>query len=52
MNGDKMDMNDKDRLKRDKQINCTGLGKIETNKHPRAEEEQHTAKGRLSNNVA
>ena len=47
INGDKMDTNDKQHQKRDQESNNTSLGKIENNKHPGAEEEQHAVKNNL-----
>ena len=50
MNGDKMNMNDKEHQKRDQECNNTLLGKIENNKHSGAEGERYTV--RNDNNVA
>jgi hypothetical protein len=41
-NGDKMDTKDKEQQKGDQESDNTGLGKIENNKHPGSEGEQHT----------
>ena len=47
VNGDKMDANVMEHQKRD-QENCnTGFDKVENNKHPSAEGEQHTVKNKL-----
>jgi hypothetical protein len=51
MNGDKMDKNDKERQKRDQESNSTGLCKIENNKHPGAEGEQHAVKNKLKEDL-
>jgi len=45
MNADKMDTNDKQHQNKHQKSNNTGLGKIENNKHPGAEGQQHTAIG-------
>ena len=42
VNGDKMDTNVIGHQKRDQENNNTGFGKVENNKHPSAEGEQHT----------
>jgi len=39
VNGDKMDTNVIEHRKRDQEINNTGFGKVENNKHPSAEGE-------------
>jgi hypothetical protein len=47
VNGDKMDTNVIEHQKRDKESNNTGFGKVENNRHSRAEGEQHTVKNKL-----
>jgi Skp family chaperone for outer membrane proteins len=42
-----MDTNDKEQQKRDHESNNNGLGKIENNKHPGPEREQHTVRNKL-----
>jgi len=51
MNDDKMDTNDKEHQKRDHESNNTGLGKIENNKHPGPEREQHTVRNKLKEDL-
>ena len=51
MKGDKMDMNDKERQKRDQEGNSTGLGKTENNQHQGAEGEQHTVRNMLKEDL-
>jgi len=47
MNGDKMDTKDKEQQKGNQESDNTGLGKIEYNKHPGSEGEQHTVRNKL-----
>jgi len=47
VNGDKMDTNVIEHQKRDQENNKTGFAKIQNNKHPSAEGEQHTVKNKL-----
>jgi len=51
MNGDKMDTNDKEHEKRDQESNNTGLDKIENNKYPGAEGEQHAVRNKLKEDL-
>ena len=51
MNGDKMDMNDKQHQNRDQESNNTGLGKIEYNKQPGEEGQQHTVRNMLKEDL-
>jgi len=51
MNGDEMDMDDKECLKRDQESSNNGLGKTEYNKHPGVEREQHTVRNKLKEDV-
>ena len=51
LNGDKMDINDKEHQKRDQECNNTGLGKTENNKHPGAGGEQHTVEKKLKEDL-
>ena len=47
VNGDKMDTNVIEHQKRDQENDNTGFGKVENNKHPSAEGEQHTVQNKL-----
>jgi hypothetical protein len=47
VNGDEMDTNVLEHQKRDQEKNNTGFGKVENNRHPSAEGEQHTFKNKL-----
>jgi len=51
INDNKMDTNDKEHQKRDHEINNTGLGKMENNKHPGPEREQHTVRNNLKEDL-
>ena len=51
MNGDKMDMNDKQHQNRDQESNNTGLGKTEYNKQPGEEGQQHTVRNMLKEDL-
>jgi hypothetical protein len=44
-------MDTKEHQKRDQESNDTGFGKVENNKHPNAEEEQHTARNKLKEHL-
>ena len=47
VNGGKMDANVTVHQKRNQDSNNTGFGKVENNKHPSAEREQHTVTNKL-----
>jgi len=47
VNDDKMDANVIQHQKRDQKSNNTGFGKVENNKHPSAEGQQHTVRNKL-----
>ena len=47
MNGDKVDTNVLEHQKRDQESNENGFGKVENNKHSRAEGEQHVVRNKL-----
>jgi len=49
--GDKIDGNVIEHQKRDQGNNNTGFGKVENNKHPRAEEEQYTIGSKLKEDI-
>jgi len=51
MNGDKMDTNVIEHQKRDQENENTDIGKVENNKHPSAEGEQHTVKNNLKEDL-
>jgi len=46
-----MDPNVIEHQKRDKENDNTGFGKVENNKHPSAEAEQHTVKKKLKEDL-
>jgi len=47
VNGDKMDTHIIEHQKRDQENENSDFGKVENNKHPSAEGEQHTVKNKL-----
>jgi len=47
VNGDKVDTNVLEHQKRDQESNDTGFGKVDNNKHPHAEGEQHVVRNKL-----
>ena len=51
VNSDKMDANIIGHQKRDQENYNTGFGKVENNKHPSAEGEQHTIKNKLKEDL-
>ena len=51
VNGDKMDTNVIEHQKRDQENDNTDFGKVENNKHPSAEGEQHTVKSKLKEDL-
>jgi len=51
VNGDKMDTNVIEHQKRDQENENTDFGKVENNKHPSAEGEQHTLKNKLKEDL-
>jgi len=51
VNGDKMDKNVIEHQKRDQENENTDLGKVENNKHPSAEGDQHTVKNKLKEDL-
>jgi len=51
VNGDKMDANVIQHQKRDQENDNTGFGKVENDKHPSAEGEQHTVKSKLKEDL-
>jgi len=51
VNGDKMDTNVIEHQKRDQKNENTDFGKVENNKHPSAEGEQHTLKNKLKEDL-
>ena len=51
VNGDKMDTNVIEHQKRDQENENTDFGKVENNKHPSAEGEQHTVKNKLKEDL-
>jgi hypothetical protein len=51
VNGDKMDTNVIEHRKGDQEINNTGFGKVENNKHPSAEGKQHTFSNKLKEDL-
>jgi len=51
VNGDKMDTNVIEHQKGDQENENTDFGKVENNKHPSAEGEQHTLKNKLKENL-
>jgi Skp family chaperone for outer membrane proteins len=51
VNGDKMVTNVTEHRKRDQEIYNTGFGKVENNKHPSAEGEQHTDRNKLKEDL-
>jgi hypothetical protein len=51
MSVNKMDTNDKQHHTRDQESNNTDLGKIENNKHPGAEEQQHRVSNKLKEDL-
>jgi len=51
VNGDKMDTNVIEHQKRDQENDNTGFGKVENNKYPSAEGEQHTVKYKLKEDL-
>jgi hypothetical protein len=51
VNGDKMDTNVTEHRKRGQESNNTCFGKVENNKHPSAEGEQHTVRNKLKEDL-
>ena len=51
VSGDIMDANVIQHQKRDQENDNTGFGKVENNKHPSAEGEQHTVKNKLKKDL-
>jgi len=51
VNGDKMCTNVIEHQKRDQENDNTGFGKVENNKHTRAEGQQHTVKNKLTEDL-
>jgi uncharacterized protein YjbJ (UPF0337 family) len=51
VNGNKTDANVIEHHKRDQENDNTGFGKVENNKHPSAEGEQHTVKNKLKEDL-
>ena len=51
VNGDKMDTHIIQHQKRDQENENTGFGKVENNKHPSAEGDQHTVKNKLKEDL-
>jgi Skp family chaperone for outer membrane proteins len=51
VNGDKMVTNVIEQQKRDQESNNTGFGKVENNKQPSAEGEQHTVRNKLKEDL-
>jgi hypothetical protein len=51
MNDDKMDTNDKEHQKKDHVSNNSGLGRIENNKHPGPEREQHMVRNKVKEDL-
>jgi len=51
VNRDKIDVNVLENQKRDQENNNIGFGKVENNKHPSAEGEQHTVRNRIKEDL-
>jgi hypothetical protein len=51
VNGDKIDTNIIEHQKRDQESNNTVFGKVENNKHPSAEGQQHTDRNKLKEDL-